>query len=295
MKHKLQPHIPFSVSALRGIFFLIFSLIIVSCNWQKNSDEDWVVRIDDHYLYRSELAESIPAGMSPEDSVKMADSYINSWVKDHVVLVQAELNLPAEQMDFEKQLRSYRNSLTIYAFERELIKQKLDTVVSDAEIRRYYDENSQNFELKDFIVRVLFIKVPAGAPDISEVEQLMMSGTSEDIYALEEYSRKYAAFGFFDEERWMYFDELLRQIPVEISNREEFLSQNKLVKLNEGDYLYILKIIDYQLKDGTSPLALVRKDIRNIIVNMRKREFIRQMRIDLLESAYKNDEIEYNR
>ncbi len=295
MKQKLQPHIQFPVTAIQGISFLIFSLILVSCNWQKSTDEDWVVRIDDHYLYRSELAESIPAGMSPEDSAKMADSYINSWVKDHVVLVQAELNLPAEQMDFEKRLRTYRNSLTIYAFERELIKQKLDTVVSDAEIRRYYDENSQNFELKDFIVRVLFIKVPAGAPDISEVEQLMLSGTSEDIYALEDYSRQYAVFGFFDEERWMYFDELLRQIPVEITNKEEFLSQNKLVKLNEGDYLYILKIIDYQLKDGTSPLALVRKDIRNIIVNMRKREFIRQMRVDLLESAYKNDEIEYNR
>lgn len=295
MKQKLQPHIQFPVTAIQGISFLIFSLILVSCNWQKSTDEDWVVRIDDHYLYRSELAESIPAGMSPEDSAKMADSYIYSWVKDHVVLVQAELNLPAEQMDFEKRLRTYRNSLTIYAFERELIKQKLDTVVSDAEIRGYYDENSQNFELKDFIVRVLFIKVPAGAPDISEVEQLMMSGTSEDIYALEEYSRKYATFGFFDEERWMYFDELLRQIPVEISNKEEFLSQNKLVKLNEGDYLYVLKIIDYKLKDGTSPLALVRKDIRNIIVNMRKREFIRQMRVDLLESAYKNDEIEYNR
>jgi len=295
MKQKLQPHIQFPVTAIQGISILIFSLILVSCNWQKSSDEDWVVRIDDHYLYRSELAEAIPAEMSLEDSAKMADSYINSWVKDHVVLVQAELNLPAEQMDFEKQLRNYRNSLTIYAFERELIKQKLDTVVSDAEIQRYYDENAQNFELKDFIVRVLFIKIPADAPDVSEIEQLMLSGTSEDIYALEDYSRQYAVFGFFDEERWMYFDELLRQIPVEITNKEEFLSQNKLVKLNEGDYLYILKIIDYQLKDGTSPLALVRKDIRNIIVNMRKREFIQQMRDDLLESANKNDEIEYNR
>lgn len=295
MKQKLQPHIQFPVTAIQGISILIFSLILVSCNWQKSSDEDWVVRIDDHYLYRSELAEAIPAEMSLEDSAKMADSYINSWVKDHVVLVQAELNLPAEQMDFEKQLRNYRNSLTIYAFERELIKQKLDTVVSDEEIQRYYDENAQNFELKDFIVRVLFIKIPADAPDVSEIEQLMLSGTSEDIYALEDYSRQYAVFGFFDEERWMYFDELLRQIPVEITNKEEFLSQNKLVKLNEGDYLYILKIIDYQLKDGTSPLALVRKDIRNIIVNMRKREFIQQMRDDLLESANKNDEIEYNR
>ncbi len=295
MKQVLNLHFPFPVTVSRAICVFICFLFITSCNWQNSEDEDWVVRIDDHYLYRSELAEAIPSEMSAEDSAKMADNYINSWVKNHVVLVQAELNLPAEQMDFEKRLRSYRNSLVIYAFERELIKQKLDTVVSDAEIRRYYDNNAQNFELKDYIVRVLFLKARVDAPNVSEVEQLMLSGTPEDIYQLEDYSKQYAEMGFFDEERWMYFDELLRQIPVEITNKEEFLSQNKLVKLNEGDYLYVLKIIDYQLKDGTSPLALVRKDIRNIIVNMRKREFIRQMRHDLLESAGKNDEIEYNR
>lgn len=295
MKRLFNLHSNFSSSLLRAVGGLFGFFAIVSCDLQNPSDDDWVVRIQDHYLYRSELADYIPKTMSVEDSAKMADSYIHSWVKDHVVLAQAELNLPPEQTDFEKQLRNYRNSLVIYAFERELIKQKLDTVVADSEIQSYYENHAQNFELKDFIVRVQFMKVPADAPKVAEAEQWMMSGTIEDAFMLEEYSRQYAEFGFFDEERWLYFDDLLRQIPIQIANKEEFLSENKLVKLNEGDYLYILKIIDYQLKDGTSPLALVRKDIRNMIVNKRKREFILQMRADLLESATKNDEIEYNR
>lgn len=269
--------------------------LLSACNLKTAEEEDWVVRIDDHYLYRSELAKAIPAGFSAADSAKYADSYINSWVRDHVVLVQAELNLPAEHTDFEEQLRNYRNSLVIYAFERELIKQKLDTVVSDEEILNYYNSHPRNFALKDYIVRVNFLKVPADAPNVADVEQYMLSGTEEDLYELEMYSKQYAELGFFDHERWLYFDDLLRQIPIKITDKEQFLSQNKLVKLHEGEYLYILKIIDYQLKDGTSPLALVRQDIRNIIVNMRKREFIDQMRRDLLEDATKNDEIEYNR
>ncbi len=269
--------------------------LLQSCDFRPQAEEDWVTRIGDHLLYRSELQNAVPPGLEATDSAKYADSYINSWLRDHVVLVQAELNLPASQVDFERQLRDYRNSLTIYAFERELIKQKLDTVVSDREIENYYNNHARNFALKDFIVRVNFLKIPVDAPNVSLVEELMMSQTEEDLYELEVYSKQYAELGFFDHERWLYLDDLLRQIPIRVTDKEHFLSQNKLVKLQEGEYLYVLKIIAYQLKDGTSPLTLVRQDIRNIIVNMRKREFIDQMRRDLLQDAIKSNQVEYNR
>ena len=286
-------HTLFKCSLVLAIVILVPGLN--GCSWNSKPSEDWVVRVEDHYLSRAELDEAIPASMSDEDSAKVADSYVNNWLKDHVVLVQAELNLPEEQVDFEQQLRDYRNSLVIYAFEKELIKQKLDTVVTDQEIRTYFENNSENFELKDYIVRAQFIKIPADAPKVNELEEWMRSDDPEDLYSAEDYSRQYAEFGYFEDLRWLYLDDILRQIPIKISNKEQFLSQNKLVKLNEGDYLYLLKIIDYQLKDGISPLSLVQKEIRSIIVNKRKREFILQMRKDLLESATENNEIEYNK
>jgi len=285
---KVKPQLQLLCSAV-----LLF--LVSSCNFQSDRDQDWVVNVQNHYLLRAELAEWIPDDMSPEDSMKMADAYINKWLQDHVVLVQAELNLPAELTDFERQLRDYRNSLVVYAFETELIKQKLDTVVSQKEIQQYYKENPGNFQLRDYIVRVNFIKVPSDAPKLSEVEQWITNGTYEELVMLEDYSKQFAEFGFFNEERWLYLDDVLQQIPLNIGSKEQLLQQNKLVKLDEANYLYLLKIIDYKLKDSLSPLALVSKDIRNIIINKRKREFILQMRKDLLESAHKNNEIEYNR
>lgn len=283
--------------AMRQVFTSAALLFILcsSCALKKTENEDWVVRVHDHYLMREELSAVVPPLLSPEDSAKAADLYINQWLKDHVVLVQAELNLPPERMDFEQQLRDYRNSLVVYSFERELIKQKLDTVVTEAEIAAYYDEHPRNFELKDFIVRVRFIKVAADAPKLDELEMWIDSETDEDYYKLVDYSKQFAEFGFFDEERWLYLDELLTQVPVRIADKAQFVSQNKLVKLSEGDYLYLMKILDYQLKDGISPLELVRQDIRNIIVNKRKREFIIQMRKDLMDQALKNNDIEYRR
>lgn len=280
--------------ACGALFLLLGTLTFTGCNLGKSGGEDWVVRVQDHYLSREELNEIIPPETSREDSVKIADNYINKWLKDQVVLVQAELNLPPELTDFEQQLRDYRNSLVVYAFERELIQQKLDTVITDKEVENYYENNKENFALKDYIVRVNFIKLPSNAPKVAQVEEWIESGTYEDLEMLDDYSRQFAEFGFFDEQQWIYFDDLIRQIPIRVSDKDQFLSQNKLVKLNEGDYLYILKIIDYQLKDGTSPLAFVKNDIRSIIINKRKREFILEMRKDLLKNAHENNEIEYS-
>lgn len=278
-----------------GALFLLSGLLtFTGCDLRSTGSENWVVRVQDHYLTTDELNEIIPPGTTEEDSAKIADNYINKWLKDQVVLVQAELNLPPELTDFEQQLRDYRNSLVVYTFERELIQQKLDTVITDREVEEYYENHKDNFALKDYIVRVNFIKLPANAPKVAQVEEWILSGSYEDLEMLDDYSRQFAEFGFFDDQRWIYFDDLIRQIPIRVTDKDQFLSQNKLVKLNEGDYLYILKIVDYQLKNGTSPLAFVEKDIRNIIINKRKREFILEMRKDLLENAHENNEIEYN-
>lgn len=282
-------------SHCRHLSALVLTLLLVACDFDQSAQRDWVVRVEDHYLSREELAEAIPTELDAADSTKVADAYINQWIKDQVVLVQAELNLPPEQSDFEQQLRDYRNSLVVYAFEKQLIQQKLDTVVSEREIERYYENNAQNFELKDYILRVQFLQVPSDAPKLDQVEEWLRSDDPENIFFLEDYGKQYAEIGFFDDQQWLYLDDLLRQIPIQLSDKEAFLSSNKFVKFTEGNYLYLLKIIDYQRKDGITPLDLLRKDIRNIIVNKRKREFIMQMRNDLLESAKENNEIEYNR
>lgn len=287
---------PTKISSLLSLGLVAVVLVsLIGCDWRKGSAEDWVVRVDNHYLTRAELKEALPPALSSEDSTKAADSFINNWLRDHVELVQAELNLPADQIDFERQLRDYRNSLIVYAYERQLIKQKLDTLVSNNEIRNYYQENTQNFQLKEYIVRAIFLKVPNDVPNLSEAEEWFRSDDDDSIALIEGFSRKFAEYSQFDENHWFYFDELQQKVPLHVSDKEQFLTSNKFVKLNQGQYIYMLKILDFQLKDDISPLELVEKDIRNIIINKRKREFILQMRKDLLEQSTANNEIEYNR
>ena len=58
-----------------------------------------VARVGEHRLMRSELAAYIPAGVSSEDSLALAQSYIKSWAEELIFLDMAEKHLSDEEKD----------------------------------------------------------------------------------------------------------------------------------------------------------------------------------------------------
>ena len=63
-------------------------------------DGEVVAKLGDHKLYRSELDDVIPKGTSPEDSVNLANLYINSWVRDKAFMDIAQQRLSKEEKDY---------------------------------------------------------------------------------------------------------------------------------------------------------------------------------------------------
>ena len=119
-----------------------------------------MAKVYDDYLYESDIKGLVSSGTLPKDSLVITRSFIESWVRQRLIIQQAEKNLTSAQMDFTKQLENYKNSLTIYAYENALIQQKLDTLITEEETENYYDANQQNFLLKDNIVQVQYVKLP---------------------------------------------------------------------------------------------------------------------------------------
>ncbi len=93
-----------------------------------------VARAGDHKLHRGELEKFIPAGVSPEDSANLAARYIKAWAEDLLMVDMAEAQLSASEKDVSKELEQYRRSLLKYRYEQLYINQRLDTLVTDAEI-----------------------------------------------------------------------------------------------------------------------------------------------------------------
>lgn len=274
---------------------LVAGILMISCKNTSVADEDVVARVYDDVLLRSELAAKIPYGQSPADSTRIADQIIKNWIHDKAVLNFAERNLTESQKDFSKQLKDYRSSLVTYAYERELINQKLDTTISDEEVKQYYESNIDNFKLKSYIVKLRFVKISADAPKQNKLERWFQSDDANDLEKLYEYCQKYAENFYFEENTWLYLQDVLKEVPINETDWDNFLRNTSYYRFESGSFQYLVRFFDYKLKDDRSPLALERGKISDLILNRRKVELINQMREDVVNESYANKKIQVNK
>lgn len=271
---------------------LLTGVLLFGCKGSEETQDEILVKVYDDVLLRSELEAKIATGQSAEDSARMADHYIKNWIHSKTVLNFAERNLSESQKDFSKQLRDYRNSLVVYAYERELINQKLDTVVSDREIKAYYDANIENFKLKTYIVKLRFIKLDLEAPKQKKIQNWFKSNSDEDFEKLYDYCQQYAENFFFEDEEWLYLQDVLKEVPINQTDWNEFLRNTSYYEFESDSFQYLVRIFDYRLKDDRSPLNLEKDRITDLILNKRKVELINKMRDDVVRESYANNKIQ---
>ncbi len=274
------------------IIILLVFLTAGCSGFFRKKTERTLARVQDDYLYESDLRGVIPSGTDAKDSSILAKNFIDSWIRQRLVIHQAAKNLTSEQMDFTRQLENYRNSLVIYEYENALVKQKLDTVVTMEETQAYYDTNQQNFLLKDNIVQFQYVKLPLRSPNVSQFKKLLRSDASSDKTKLAEQCERFAADYFLDDQNWLQFNDVLKQIPIKTYNQEEFLKNHREVEYQDSLYVYLVVFRDFKIKEGISPLSFEKDRIREIILNKRKIDLIKKMHEDLYEKAVKNNDFE---
>ena len=271
------------ISALIGIAFL---LLMAGCDYfQKNSKEVVVAECYGKYLYESDLKGIVPEGTTIMDSIQRVSTFIDSWVRRQVLIHQAENNLNMEELDLKKQMDEYRNSLVIYAYESQLINQKLDTVVSEDEIAEYYEQNKEDFQLRNTMVRVAYVILDEGNKQEEDFKKLMSDPDTLLLQNIDVLAMYYAAKSYLDVDQWMRLDELTNIIPIEILNAESFLKKNKFVCFDMNEYTYMVRFVEYLLEESTSPLELVRDNIKSVILAQRKQALIDKMHTSLYEKA----------
>lgn len=280
-----------------GLLILLAASLLFACkpSSEEEGKGETVARVFDSYLYEEDLKEMMPSGITGNDSALLADNYINNWIRQQLLLHHAELNLDDAQKDVEKQLNDYRNSLVIYLYEKEYVRQNLDTIVSNEEIDKYYEENKGNFELKDNIVKVLYVKLDKKTKKVDKLKKWLNSNDSDDRQKLEEFCVQNAEKYFFDDDNWILFDELTKEVPIKTYNKELFLKNNRFVEVQDSLYSYLVSIKDFQIKETTSPLSFEKANIRNIIINTRKLELVKKMEEDMYNEAVNKNNFEiYN-
>lgn len=279
----------------RLVLLSFTAALLTGCNWLSSLQEqgDIVAKVSENVLYKEDLRNSIPKELSTEDSVNFAQSLIAKWVEEQVLLERAKYNLGEALPGLEKKVENYKNSLFIYSYERELIRQKLDTIVTNRQIQDYYEQHQQNFQLKDYVLKAKYLKLDAASPKLKQVRKWIQSSSQEDALSMQEYAVQYAISYNLDAEQWLFFNDLLKELPLRDYNTEDFLKNNSFLEISDDQNIYYISILEYQLKDGVSPLEMVENRIQSIILNNRKLTLAKEIRQKLVEEAKRKNQIEY--
>jgi hypothetical protein len=277
-------------------YLILYAAVIfaAACN---NDDlkKDAIARVHNKYLTKAELARAIPFGLKGEDSISFANEFITQWLKQNLVLRKAENNLNDEEKDVSRQLDDYRTSLIIFAYERELVKQKLDTLVSDEEISKYYLDHPNNFELKNNIIRLKYIKLPIKTPNSDKAKKWFRSTKEDEQNKIQQFAKLYAVNFLLDDNNWLLLEDVIKEIPLKESDIGNVNNQPKFIELFDEKYQYLVSVTGFMVKESQAPLEFEKNTIRNIILNKRKILLIQKMQDDAYNDALNEKDIEVYR
>jgi len=272
------------------LLFLVLGLF--SCNFFKQDTDKLLVTVYGDKLYFSDIQDLISPDLSSEDSLKLIQALCEKWAKEQLLVQKAKINLPLVLQDVQAQVESYEKSLLIYSYQKELLNQKLDTIVNDDEIESYYEKNKQNFILNDAVVRVNYIQLKKEVPYLWKVQRLFKKEDEESKLSLEDYCYQFADDYYLDDS-WLSVEDIFKVVPDSYTSRN--LYKGKSIEFADDDYYYFLHVKKYISKGSVSPLEMVSNQIHSIIINKRKIDFLKHVEMDLYQNALAKNYVQYEK
>lgn len=288
------------MNTIRIYISLMTLLALYSCDMIQNgsgsssvSNDVIVAQVGSSILSKADInALSIPK----EDSARVVNRFVEDWVKKELLIKRANDNFNIDLSSIEQKVADYRYALISYEYQKFVVQQQLDTIVTDDEIQNYYEEHRNNFVLRQNILRGRFIKVNKEAQKLRSVKRWIKSDRPNDIESLEEYAFQFANDYSLEDSLWIKFDELTKNSPFStITNKIQFLKRNRYVEEEDSLYLYLLKINEYKISEEVSPLDFVKGDIRNVIINKRKIALVKELENEIFEEAKQNEDYQIYR
>lgn len=274
---------------------LIFILVSGCRNNNSSAKRIPLAKAGNTILYYDEIPRQVTDLITKEDSSVIIRNYINNWAKRVLMYQKAEANLSSElKNEIEKQLNETRINLIIYEYQQKMMLYRMDTVINNNELESYYAENENSFYLTSNIVKALFIRLPVETPDLNRIRLLARSDNQRDIQELEKLCFQFAEkFDDFNED-WITMYRLLLELNEKITDQENFLKRNSFYETSDSLSVYLIKIYDFRLRGSLAPFEYVMDDIRRIIWNNRRIEFIKNLETGIYNDAIKENELKIN-
>lgn len=272
---------------------IIFTLFLFSCDLIQDKSDQILARVNDDYIFNSDLKKVFPENLSVEDSILFTNSFINNWAKRKLLFEKALINLDeSEQNELFDLIDTYKNEIFSYAYQEKIVKSTMDTIINERSIVDYYDLNKSNFKLNQEIIKARYLILNNKNYNLKEVTNRFRSYKSKDLIFLDSISLQFNAF-YFNDSTWINKDIFFSKFP-EINNRlKQNITNNKLFyKFQDSLELYLIRIIDYKNKNDIAPFDFIKPTLKQVLINKKKLEFISNFEKEIIEDALQKKEFE---
>jgi hypothetical protein len=277
----------------RFCFFLIF-LLVSSCNYFKPQQEPQsIARVGKNYLYKSDIATLVPAGTSKEDSLLLVRDFIDRWASQKLLIEAAERNLSdAKKREYNALIKQYKIDLYTRAYIEEVVKRTVDTFVSQEELKKYYQENKENFKTNGTLVRLRYINLSKDNPRFGTIKNKFFDYSKKDKKFWDTYALQCKSLALNDS-IWVDMSQVYEKLPfITPDNRDEFvIAGNRIEKTTKND-VFLVKFTNVIDKNQISPFEYSKPTLKEVLLNKRKLELIKKFEKDITNDAIKNNDYE---
>jgi hypothetical protein len=279
----------------RYLYSIAF-FVLASCGFFGDSNTEKkskvIARVNTAKLHYEDLKKVFPLNVPKKDSVVIARDFIQNWAKEQLLLEKSILNMPKEDQRLNELVEKYRKDLFINSFKEAIIKQRLDTVVTEKEITNYYRDNKENFRTNEELVKFKFVKVSSSNSKIKKLKRMLISSGKNDLQLLDEQSPLFEDY-FLSDSIWVRSSDLLKKAPVfrERSKEVHWKSKSLLQMAASGStsLVYINAVLK---KNEIAPIRYISGVIKKMILHQRKLQLVNTIEKVLIEDAIKNKQFE---
>jgi len=271
------------------ILILLTLTLHIGCASQDALDDlsiPVVAAVEEYKLYADELDLLISSSSSPSDSTAMAHAYIENWVRDKLIISEAEKNLKADP-GLKNMVEAYRESLVKSEYENVILNEKLDSFISEQEYLQVYDKYKDQFVLDDQIVKFWFAKIPKALHEMNNFYGLWKDN---DIDAIDQICQNTKGNCQLNGNIWYRVSTLKLMMPERFV-RDDQIRQTSNYRKSDDEFRYYLKYLDFVDKNDLSPIDYIKDELKRVILHGRKEKIIAALTEDLYEKAMKSNRI----
>lgn len=278
----------------KGIQYIILMGLVSSCSYFKKPQEpEAIARVGDVYLYKSEIKDLVPNGTSKTDSIAIVKSYINKWATQKILYNAAEYNLSDNQIEgFEDLINQYKTDLFTKAYLEELVKQQIDTVVTESQINSYYNSNKQYFKNSSELIKLRYINLVKENQKLEKIKSKFSSFTKNDKKDLQELAIQFKSYAFNDS-MWVDINQVYEKLPfINVNNKDEYMVSGKNFQYPDSTTIWLVKVNKVLSKNEATPLQFLKPTIKQVIINNRKLELVKKIEKEITNDAIKSNKYE---